>query len=305
MKEGAAAQRAVSESSRRTTSRRDLARHERFEVVSPEVGELDEQAFDDLMRAKPDEAMAMLADLTGATDERLRALARRLAGRIVVDLARHGRVARRGTGRLATVPYRPGGGDLDLDASLESIAHARATRSALVADDLRVRDWQRPDTALCLLVDRSGSMGGGPLATSAVACAAIAARAPADYSVVAFGADAVIAKSQDSPKAAEQVATDVLALRGFGTTDLALALRTAGEQLARSRAARQITILLSDCRATVPGDAVGAARALAELVIVAPDGEHDEAEAFATEVGARFTTVTGPTSLSEALGRVL
>ena len=44
---------------------------------------------------------------------------------------------------------------------------------------------------------------------------------------------------------------------------------------------------------------------LTELVIVAPEGEHDEAEAFAAAVGARFTTVQGPTSLPEALGRVL
>ena len=31
----------------------------------------------------PDEALALLADLTGATDPRLRELARRLAGRIM------------------------------------------------------------------------------------------------------------------------------------------------------------------------------------------------------------------------------
>jgi Mg-chelatase subunit ChlD len=305
VKEGEAADRAVRESERRTMTRRELARHEQFEMVSPELGELDEDAFDEAMGDDPDAAMSMLADLTGATDERLRALARRLAGRIVIDLARDGRVSRRGIGRLATVPYRPGAGDIDLDASLEPIAHARATGGALVADDLRVRDWRRPDIALCLLIDRSGSMTGGPLATSAVACAAIAARVPGDYSVVAFGVDAVVAKSQDAPKSTEQVASAVLALRGFGTTDLALALRTAGEQLARSRATRRVTVLLSDCRATVPGDVVGAARSLDELVIIAPEGDADDAVRLAEQAGARCTTVGGPSSLPEALARVL
>ena len=42
VKEGAAADEAVAEASRRTASRRELARHQRFEQVSPEVGQLDE-----------------------------------------------------------------------------------------------------------------------------------------------------------------------------------------------------------------------------------------------------------------------
>ena len=65
----------------------------------------------------------------------------------------------------------------------------------------------------------------------------------------------------------------VLALRGHGTTDLAGALGAARLQLARSSAGRKVTILLSDCRATEPGDVVAAAAALDELAIVAPDGD--------------------------------
>ena len=55
-------------------------------------------------------------------------------------------------------------------------------------------------TAVCLLVDRSGSMGGRPLATSAVAAAAVACALRADHSVLAFGPDVVVAKAQDVPK---------------------------------------------------------------------------------------------------------
>ena len=257
------------------------------------------------MRKDADGALAMLADLTGATDERLRALARRLAGRIVIDLARQGRAVKAGIGRLATTPYQPDGGDLDLDASLEPVARARATGTLVDVTELRVRGWQRPGTALCLLLDRSGSMTGRPLATSAVASAAIASRNPDDYSVIAFAADVVVAKSQDAVKSAERVVTDVLTLRGFGTTDLALALRTAGEQLGRSRAARRVVVLLSDCRATVPGDVVSAARGLDELVIVAPAGDSEAAEELASSVGARIAIVDGPVGIPEAFAKLL
>jgi Mg-chelatase subunit ChlD len=271
--------------------------------VSPEVGELDEMAVDEGMREDPDDTLAMLADLSGATDVHLRELARRLAGRLFLDVARRGPTRRRGVGRLRELPYRPDGGDLDLDASLEAIVEAG--RGAVDPERLRVRSWVRPDTAWCLLVDRSGSMGGRPLATSAVAAAAVALRSPDDYSVLAFGKDVVVAKSQDVTKPAERVVTDVLALRGFGTTDLAGALRVAAQQLARSRAARKIAIVLSDCRATVEGDAVAAAAAIDEVVVIAPESDSDEAAAFAVRIGARFAVVAGPASVADVLAEAV
>ena len=109
-----------------------------------------------------------------------------------------------------------------------------------------------PGTAICLAVDRSGSMGGRPLATAAVAAAAVAWRSPEDYSVLSFGKEVIAAKSQDLAKSNEAVVDAVLALRGFGTTDVAGALTAAAEQLGRSRAGRKITVLLSDCRRPSP-----------------------------------------------------
>lgn len=303
MKEGDDADAEVAQNQKRTTSRRDLARNPRFEQVSPEVGELDEDALDAGLRDDPDETLALLADLVGATDQRLRELARRLAGKLFLDVARRGPVRPRGVGTLTELPYRPDGGDLDIDASLEAIVEAR--HGALDAERLRVRGWVKPGTALCLLVDRSGSMGGKPLATAAVAAAAVATRSPADYSVLAFGKDVVVCKGQQTPKPGDLVVTDLLSLRGYGTTDLAGALHIAGEQLSRSRAGRKVTVVLSDCRSTVDGDPVAAAAGLDEVVVIAPDSDDDEAQAFAARIGARITTVAGPSEVAEAIGRVL
>jgi hypothetical protein len=103
----------------------------------------------------------------------------------------------------------------------------------------------------------------------------------------------------------DDVIDRVLALRGHGTTDVAGALRAADHHLRASAAQRRVAILLSDCRATEPGDVVGAARALDELVIIAPAGDEAEAAKLAETVGARWTTAAGPSSVVEALGRVL
>jgi Mg-chelatase subunit ChlD len=304
-REAAEAAAAIAESRRRTTSRRDLARNPRFQQISPETGELDEDAVEHGLVEDPDETLALLADLAGATDQRLRELARRLAARLFLDLARCGPSTRRGVGNMTVQPYRPDAGDLDLDASFDTIAESRAAGVALDPERLRIRAWSTPDTALCLVVDRSGSMGGKPLATAAIAAASVAFRNPSSYSVIAFGKDVVVVKGQRTEKSNDRIVTDLLSLRGHGTTDVAGALRSAGEQLSRSTSARKIVVLLSDCRSTVDGDVRGAAAALSELVVVAPEQDSDEAIKFAAEHGARIATVSGPSRVVEALTAVL
>lgn len=268
------------------------------------MGELDEAALDEAMQQNPDETLGLLADLTGATDPKLRELARRIAGRLMLELGNRGRARPRGIGKMVEQPYKPEAGDIDIDASIDAIAESHRG-GAIDPERLRIRGWRKPGTAFALMLDRSGSMGGQPLATSAVATAAIAGRNPEDYSVIAFGKDIIITKSQDVPKASEKVINDVLTLRGHGTTDLAGALLTAHQQLSRSRAGRRVAILLSDCRATVEGDAEAAAAGMDELIIIAPKEDHDEAQAFASRVGARLALVGGPSEIPDVLAQVL
>ncbi len=184
------------------------------------------------MSDDPDEMLAMLADLTGATDPALRELARRLAGRLFLDVAKRGPSRPRGIGKLVTQRYRPDGGDLDVDASLDAIVDGafvgfggRPGRPAESAPGRR-----RARRSVCSSI-AAARWAGKPLATNAVAASAVAWRAPDDYSVLSFGKDVVAAKSQDIAKSNEMVVDSVLALRGFGTTDVAGALMAARDQL--------------------------------------------------------------------------
>jgi Mg-chelatase subunit ChlD len=295
----------VADAGRRTTSRRDLSRQEGFDQVSPEVGVIDEDAFAELLDEDPDAALSLLASMTGATDERLRELARTLAGRVLVDVARTGTARHRGVGRLTRRPADAASGDVDVDASLDGLVEARAARVPPRLDDLVVSGWQRPGTALCLLVDRSGSMQGDRLAAAAIAAAAVAYRHGADCSIVAFGDEAVVLCSQGQHRPDDEVVGDLLRLRGHGTTDVGLALRVARDQLGRSRAGRKVALLLSDCRVTTGGDPVPHATGIDEVAIIAPADDRADADALAAALGARCVGLAGPSGVPDALAAAL
>ena len=165
--------------------------------------------------------------------------------------------------------------------------------------------WTRPDTSLCFVIDRSGSMSGAQLATAAIGAAACAWRAGTDHSVIAFNHKALVLKAQDEERSPEAVTDDILRVRGFGPTDLALALRTARAQLDRSHAARRIVVLLSDARPTAGADPVPVAAGLDELCILAPAADVDDAAALARAVGARWVPLAGPSQLPAALRQLL
>jgi len=287
----------------KTVGRHELARHARFSEISPEVGVLDEEALSQALASDP-AAFELLAAMTSATDEGLRAAAIRLSSRIVLDRARAGPAAMRGSSRLRPVRGAPDG-DLDLDATIDGVADARAQARAVTIDDLTTVHWARPRTAFAVVVDRSGSMTGARLAAAATVAAACALRAPQEHAVLSFAASAELIRPLVSDVSAAAVAERLLRLRGHGVTRLADALKAARSQLAAARAQRQVVILLSDCRSTDDDDTVETARGLQELIILAPADDHEQAEQLAQQAGAQWAALAHPLDAALALDRLL
>lgn len=301
----------------RTLGRDELAsRHEAFAAVSPELGELDDGAFDEALSADPEAAAALLADLAVATDAPLREQARRLAGRVFLRLGRVGPARSRGTRRLG--PRRGGHGDLDLDRTLDGWQPGPHTRRP-GADDVVTRDWTAHRRAVVLAVDVSGSMQGDAVALAAVAAAGVVlacttggtGSGPQDPGVLVFGADVRTLATQGVPRPAEDVVGELVAVRGHGVTDLAAALRAASAQLAGAVAEERTVVLLSDCLHTAGDDPLTALAGIDRLHVLLPQpGEPDPAAlraagALAARGGGVHRAVSRLAEVGPALTRIL
>jgi Mg-chelatase subunit ChlD len=294
----------------RRASRDELARaHQEFSQVSPQAGELDEQALADLAGRDPDAAARLVAALGRAFDPRLRRAARALAARLPVAVPRTGVPDRPGSRRVVT-RRDPTGADLDLDATLA----ARGAEPHWRPEHLHTRGWRATGRACVLVVDASGSVAGDELAAAVLTAAALAQRMrPGDeLAVVAFWSTAVVLQPLSAAVRPEVVVDRLFDLRGGGTTDLDLALRTAGRQLARTRTAARDVLLLSDGMPTDSPDPLPAAAALARagvrLHVLALSDEPGTAEAcaaLAAAGGGRSAPLRHPSEAPAAVRTLL
>src|SRR5439155_52986 len=222
-------------------------------------------------QARPDApaAFELLAAMTTATDENLRAAAIRLSASIVLERARAGRPAMRGISRLRPVRGATDG-DLDIDASVEGVSAARAEARPVAVEDLTTVQWAKAPTAFAVVVDRSGSMSGPRLAAAATASPACALSARKEHAVLSFAGTVEVIRPLVSDMTPAVVAGQLLRMRGHGVTRLAAALKAAGEQLAPARARRRVVILLSDCRSTDEDDTLSSAPAPCTITARSP-----------------------------------
>jgi magnesium chelatase subunit D len=150
------------------------------------------------------------------------------------------------------------------------------------------RQFAAAPRAICLLVDRSGSMSGYAVALAAVAAAAVVG-AGGDRlrcGVIAFASEPMILLDQQTPRSSTAVVDDLLSLRGHGTTDIARALRVAAQQLEPVPAGGRTALLMSDALYTSGAHPLLAVGGLDCLHVLGTSTE-PEAVAAGTALAAR------------------
>jgi Mg-chelatase subunit ChlD len=177
-----------------------------------------------------------------------------------------------GSGELASVPYRDGNGDLDLDRSLEALARRHPDPYELV-----VRERVRARRSIALLVDVSGSMKGERAQTAAATIGALASELHRDrLAVIAFWSDAALLQSFDHPLTPVRLVDELVRIPARGLTNLTFPITLADRQLRGVPPSDARVLMLSDCVHNAGPDPRVAAGRVARVDVLADcSGEHD------------------------------
>jgi Mg-chelatase subunit ChlD len=240
---------------------------------------------------------------TTEPDPQVRAYALAVAAGVSLPRAPRSVRARRGHGRLETVPFSGGSSDVDLDRVLERLVEGAVHRP----EDVLVRERISRRRSVVLLVDVSGSMRGERVATAAATLAGAATQLRGDeLAVVAFWSDAAVLLRLGAPVQPLRLVDALLRLPAEGLTNVALPLEVALGQLGRRTAVDARAVLLSDCLHNAGPDPRELARRLPRLdVLLDATGATDtELARDLARVGrGRLTTLRGPRDVPGALRR--
>jgi Mg-chelatase subunit ChlD len=217
--------------------------------------------------------LADVADREIPADPETVRRARQIATRLAVPRPRRDTIARRGVGELASVRYRGGSDDIDLDRTVEQLIQHPLPDE----DDIIVRERVRTRRSVLLLVDVSGSMRGERIRTAAATVGALAAELSRDdLAVVAFWSDAAILSRLGQHVPAATLLDKMLRIPAKGLTNIAFPLQVAARELARVPARDARAVLLSDCVHNAGPDPRPFAARLPRLdVLLDTSGEQD------------------------------
>ena len=181
--------------------------------------------------------------------------------------------SRRGAGELASVRYRGGSDDIDLDATIDQLVEHPVPDE----NDIIVRERVRTRRSVVLLADVSGSMRGERVRTAAATVGALGAElARDDLAVVAFWSDAAVLCHLGRRVPPRQLLDTMLRIPARGLTNIAFPLQVAARELSLVPARDARVVLLSDCVHNAGPDPRPFAARLARLdVLLDASGEQD------------------------------
>ena len=235
--------------------------------------------------------------------------AREIATRLAVPRPRGDRTARPGVsqyrrGEVASVPYRGGSDDIDLDRTVAQLVEHPLPDE----DDIFVRERVRTRRSVLLLVDVSGSMRGERIRTAAATVGALAAELSRDdLGVVAFWSDAAVLRHLGQHVPPSVLLDTMLRIPAKGLTNIAFPLQVAARELARVPARDARAVLLSDCVHNAGPDPRPFAARLPRLdVLFDTSGEQDAdlARELARLGRGRLRRIGTYTDVAPALGAI-
>lgn len=262
------------------------------------------------MNAHPDElpeffekadSLEVFANIFGMLKPEVRALAVKIASRLIIKIAKQ--IADTGyrSGRLKLAPGFTDGAEIELDRSLERYAE-QPERGML--DSIVSYTRQRERRAFVIMLDHSYSMKGLKIILAAITAAAIAHHFKRDYAVIAFSNRATVLKGIDDSTGPEEVLERLFALKLQGDTDVRLALETGLRQVENFE--RKAGLLLTDGAWNQGGDPLEVAARYDKLSVIGfPPAKYEKTRQLALKGRGEFCFVENETGIAGAILKCL
>lgn len=212
-------------------------------------------------------------EASGSLDPAVRSLARQISSRLMIPRPKRDARSQRGSGALASVPYRRGSDEIDLDKTIEMLAE----RPVPDDEDIIVRERMRTRRSVVLVVDVSGSMKGERIRTAAAIVGALAGElSNDDLALIAFWSDAAVLQTFGQQQTPDRLLDLLTSIPARGLTNVGFPLELAAQELRNRPAQDARVLLLSDCVHNAGPDPRPIAALLPRLdVMLDLSGEHD------------------------------
>lgn len=248
-----------------------------------------------------EDSLEVFANVFGMLKSDVRALAVKIASRLIIKIARQ--IADTGyrSGRLKLVRGFADGTEIELDRSLENYTE-EPERGIL--DNIVSLTRQRERTAFVVMLDHSYSMRGMKIVLAAITAAAIARHFKRDYAVLAFSNRVTVIKGLDENMGPEKVLERLFAVELQGDTDCRLVLEAGLKQLTDFE--RKTGLILTDGAWNQGGDPLGAAVRYDKLGVIAfPPAKQDKVRHLAVKGKGEFSFVEDEKGIAGAILKCL
>jgi MoxR-like ATPase len=250
----------------------------------------------DLFFEKQD-SLEVFANVIGMLKKDVRALAVKIASRLIIKIAQQ--IADTGcrTGKLKLKNGFTDGAEIELDCSLERYTEQPELG---ILENLVSYIRQQEKRAFVMMFDHSYSMKGMKIILAAITAAAIAQHFRKDYGVLAFSNQITVLKGIDESTGPEEVLERLFALELSGDTDIRLALEAGLDHLAKFEEKRGL--ILTDGAWNRGGDPLEAAVRFDKLGVIGfPPAKREKIRQLAVKGEGDFSFVEDETEIACAI----
>lgn len=247
------------------------------------------------------DSLEVFANVFGMLKSDVRALAVKIASRLIIKIARQ--IADTGyrSGQLKLVPGFADGTEIELDRSLENYTEAPERG---IVENIVSYARQRERKAFVVMLDHSYSMRGMKIILAAITAAAIARHFKRDYAVLAFNNRVSVLKAVDDHTGPEKVLEKLFALELQGDTDVRLALEAGLKQVGNFE--RKTGLILTDGAWNQGGDPLEMAARYDKLGVIAfPPSRQEKVRQLAVKGKGEFSFVENETGIAGAILKCL